>query len=127
VHDIGEEIGGAHMTLLKRIRAGIFFEKDCHIFEEINEAFKLYKKGDESLLRNLLIPGEIISQIFPIINVKEEYINQLLNGKPILKNDIIGNIPDSKMISVFSKDTFIGVYVSVDNNNILFRPDFVFN
>ena len=60
VHDIGLELGcGAHMTELRRTKAGPFKEDVCHTMQDIADAFHYYKKeGDPSLLRKMLFPIE---------------------------------------------------------------------
>lgn len=128
VSDLGEKIGGAHMTELKRVRAGIFLEKDSHTIEEVEVAVKKHKENiDDNDLRKILIPAEIINQIITSVQVKEEAIKELLNGKPLMKKDIIGKIPNSDIISVFYKDRFIEIAKKVDDTEILARPEFVLN
>jgi len=115
IHDLGENIGGAHMIELRRIRAGIFKENQAHSIEEIEKAFEKYEKGDENLLRKILIPAEIISEILPVVKIKEKNIKQLLNGKPLTKQDIenikdIEELPNSGLFCAFIKNQFIGIY-----------------
>jgi len=130
ISDLGEKTGGAHMTELRRIRAGIFYEKDSHTLEEIYNAFQAYKDGNEEKLRKILIPAEIIKQIITSVQVKDEALSHLLNGKNLLKESIIGKIPNSELISVFCKDRFIGIYKRIEDNEnskIVARPEFVKN
>ncbi|MEM0465945.1 MAG: RNA-guided pseudouridylation complex pseudouridine synthase subunit Cbf5 [Candidatus Pacearchaeota archaeon] len=127
ISDLGEKIGGAHMIELKRIRAGIFKYEDSHSIEEITESYKEYKKGCEKKLREILIPAEIIKRIITYTSVKEESVKGLLNGKPLMKEDIYGKIPNSNLFSVFFKDKFIGIYKKHEENNILAKPEFVLN
>ena len=128
ISDLGEKIGGAHMIELKRVRAGLFLEKDSYKIEEIEKAFKEWKeKNNEEFLRKILIPAEIIQQVITKVDVKEESVKSLLNGKPLMKDDLIGKIPNSELISVFSKEKFIGIYKKVNENNIIARPEFVLN
>ncbi|MDD5193531.1 MAG: RNA-guided pseudouridylation complex pseudouridine synthase subunit Cbf5 [Candidatus Nanoarchaeia archaeon] len=131
ISDLGEKIGGAHMAELRRIRAGIFLEKESHKLEEIEEAFKEYKKGKEEKLRKLLIPAEIIKQLITSVQIKEESVKELLNGKPLFIKDIKGDLPNSELISVFNKEKFIGIYKiansSAENNSMIGKPEFVLN
>lgn len=127
ISDLGEKIGGAHMINLKRIRAGIFNEKNSYTIEEVQKAFEKYKKGDETFLRKLLIPAEIIQQLITKVDIKEESINQLLNGKPLMKKDIFKKIPNSDLISVFYKEKFIGIYERIKKGEIIAKPKFIFN
>lgn len=127
ISDLGNKIGGAQMIELKRIRAGIFNEKKIYTFNEIEKAFIEYKKGNENNLREILIPAEIISEIIPEIQVKEESVIFLLNGKPLMKKDILKPLPNSKFFSVFYKNQFIEIAKKVESLDIIAKPVFVLN
>ncbi len=127
ISDLGEKIGGAHMIELRRIRAGIFEIKDSYKIEEIQKAFNEYKEGDESELREMLIPAEIIQRILTRADVRDESVKDLLNGKPLMKADIYKKIPNSELISVFNRDRFIGVYRKIEEGDIIARAEFVMN
>jgi H/ACA ribonucleoprotein complex subunit 4 len=133
ISDLGENIGGAHMVGLRRIKAGIFEEKDMVTLEKISSAFQSYKNGNEEKLREILIPGEIVKQIITSIQVKEESLERLLNGREIRPEDVKGKLPNSEMFSVFSKDRFIGIYQRIKNmenkegEEIIAKADFVKN
>jgi hypothetical protein len=78
------------------------------------------------MLREMIIPAEIISHILPVIHITNKgLIKQLLTGKPLIKDD--ASIPDADKFSVFDKDNFIGVYKRVREGNIVARAEFVFN
>src|SRR3972149_7992109 len=75
IHDLGESLGvGAHMLELRRTRAGIFKEEKNYTTYALEEAAK-----DEKMLREMIIPGEIISELFPgiIISRSEEHTSEL--------------------------------------------------
>lgn len=140
ISDLGEKIGGAHMIELRRIRAGIFLEKDSYKIKKIENAFEKYKKGDESELRKMLIPAEVIKEVILEVQVKEEPVKELLNGKPLMRQDLAGSkfladFERNKLVSVFSGDRFIGVYKNViledskssRDNCIIAKPEFVLN
>lgn len=110
ISDLGEKIGGAHMIELRRIKAGMFKVEDSYDLEKIQLAYEEYKKGKEEKLRKMLIPAEIVKQVVTSLQVKEESIKGLLNGKPLMKQDIQGKIPNSELFSVFFKERFIGIY-----------------
>jgi H/ACA ribonucleoprotein complex subunit 4 len=119
ISDLGENIGGAHMIELKRIRAGVFKEENSHNLEEITKAFELYKeKKDETKLREILIPAEIITELLPVVQIKdnEKIIKDLLNGIALKKQDLEDEkqIPESDLFLVFSKDKFIGIYEKIN-------------
>ena len=127
ISDLGEKIGGAHMIELRRIRAGIFPINESHKLEEIQEAFRLYKQGDESRLREMLIPAEIIQRVVTRSEVKDESVKGLLNGKPLMKDDVYKKIPNSELISVFNRERFIGIYKTTNEEDIIAKPEFVLN
>ncbi|VVB78274.1 putative tRNA pseudouridine synthase B [uncultured archaeon] len=128
ISDLGEKIGGAHMVELRRIRAGLFKVDESYSLEDIEKAVKSWnEKKDESKLREILIPAEIIKQVVTSLQVKEESIKGLLNGKPLMENDVCGKIPNSELFSVFFKERFIGVYKKVEEKDIIAKPEFVMN
>jgi H/ACA ribonucleoprotein complex subunit 4 len=128
IHDLGKNIGGAHMIKLIRVRAGIFDIKHAYPIEEIKKAYTLWKeKGDESELRKMLIPAEIITKIYPSVQVKEELVYSLLNGKPLIKEDLDEKLPDSDIFVVFNNDKFIGMYGKVEQEKIIAKPKMVFS
>jgi H/ACA ribonucleoprotein complex subunit 4 len=143
ISDLGEKIGGAHMTELRRTRAGIFKIDKSYKLEEIEKAVKEWKeKNDESLLRKMLIPAEIIKQVVTSLQVKEESLKGLLNGKPLMKKDLASSLShhdENSNFAVFYKERFIGIYKAVENkscmnsseksdeNSIIAKPEFVMN
>ncbi len=129
---IGKEIGGAHMLELRRTKAGIFEEKDSITLYELEDAFNKFKSGDGSSLRKFLIPGEIIANILPLIQIKEEFLKKLLSGSPVFpafleKNEIIKKLNKDDKFCLFCKDEFIGCYNFTGEKELLARPEFVFN
>lgn len=129
ISDLGEKIGGAHMTELRRIKAGIFLENDKNFINiyELEKLIKDAKNGDENNLKEKIIPAEIISEILPIVFVKEENLKKLLTGKPIFEKDIeSGEIKEGNN-SVFCGEKFVGVYRRVSENEIIARAEFIKN
>ena len=132
ISDLGEKIGGAHMTQLRRIQAGIFNVNESYKLEEIEKAYDEYKKGDEIKLRKMLIPAEIIQRVVTRVDVKDESLKGLLNGKPLMKEDIYKKIPNSELFSVYNRERFIGIYKASSastnaENSIIATPEFVLN
>lgn len=128
IHDFGEKLGvGAHMIELRRIRAGIFKEDD-EKYPSIN-LYELEKAmKDEKILRKIIIPGEVISQLYPEIQVKEESAERILRGQPIYKKNLVdkNDVENGNKISVFSKDKFIGVFTVVSEGEVFAKSEFVF-
>ncbi len=124
--DLGEQIGGAHMLELRRTQAGIFKEQTTHTLYEIKEAIDEYNKCNEQPLRQLLIPAEIITEVLPILECKEESITELLRGRPIYPHDLTTKEVPEKFC-IFSGNKFIEVAKKVDEPGLTARPEFVFN
>ena len=133
VYDLGESLGiGAHMLELRRIRAGIFKEKDKKYpsvnLYDFEKAVEEYEKGNEKALRNILIPGEIITELYPVIQIKKEFVNKILRGCPIYFEHLEKK-KDEKLVGkfcAFSKEKFLGIYNVIKGGDIFARPEFVF-
>lgn len=125
--DLGEMIGGAHMLELRRIRAGIFSEKDKHIdLNEFTEAVKEYKKGDEEKLFGMLTSGEeAIKKIMPVVEVKKSALKQLLTGKPLFRKDVVGELPKEDVFAVFCGERFALDKKNKDDESELREEQFV--
>jgi len=129
IHDLGEKIGGAHMLELRRTQASIFEEKNSVDIYTFLDAVKKYKTGDEKPLRKILIPGEIISEVLPVIEVKKFALPKLLHGSPLFKDSISTKYTkkqEEEKLAVFHQNTFIGVYSTIAHQTILAKPEFVF-
>jgi len=132
VHDIGLEIGGAHMLELRRTKASIFTEEKLYTLYELEKAIENYKKGDPSLLKQMITPAEIISEIMPVVQLIENknLLKKVLTGKPLFKEDLeinISSLKTNENFCLFKEDIFIGVYKKVSEKEIIARPEFVFN
>lgn len=130
IHDLGEKIGGAHMLELRRIKAGIFTEKNLVNMYDFEKAVSEYGKGNEEPLRSILIPAEIVSAILPSIQANPDSLKQILIGKPLFPKDILNksdldNVNDCFVL--LDNDMLIGVYHKIQEKDIIARPDFVLN
>ncbi len=130
IHDLGEKIGGAHMLELRRTQASIFKEKESIKIYEFLEAVEKYKKGDDKKLRDILIPGEIIKEVLPIVQIKKEYLQKLHHGFPIIKEYLLDDIKNIKFnegekIVAFQNQTFIGIYEITNNKGSFAKPEFI--
>jgi len=124
IHDLGEKTGGAHMLELRRIKAGVFSEPVIDMYE-FERAVDAWKKGDESPLREIIIPAEeMIKKVLPVILIEEDKVKDLLQGKPVHKGDI--EVEDERF-AIFSGERFIGVYKKVEEGEIISRAEFVYN
>jgi len=143
-HDLGEKTGlGAHMTELRRTRAGIFDDSNLFLLNQLEETIKEAKEGKIEAIAKLdkmLIPAEdAIKQVFEIIELpnnkkSEELVKKLLTGKPIFKQDLdekeFSKIEEEKF-ALFFKNKLIEIAKKASEEDkkqgIIARPDFVYN
>jgi len=130
--DLGKEIGGGHMLELRRIKAGVFEEKESINLYELEKAVDEYKKGNGKLLREILIPGEKVCEILQSVQVKKETIRKLLTGSPIFLSFIedteeIKRLQENEKICAFNESRFIGCYRVIRKGDLIGAPEFVFN
>ena len=134
ISDLGDYMKtGAHMLELRRTKASIFYEENknypsINLFE-FEKAVSEYKNGNEESLKKIIIPAEIISELYPVIEVKKISLKKLFTGKPILhanlkvKKDV--KFEKNKIVSVFSGNKFVGMYKIVNEKEIFAKPEFV--
>ena len=123
IHNLGEALGiGAHMLELRRTRAGIFEEKNSHTLYELEEAAK-----DEKKLRAMIIPGEVVSELFPAVQIQEESADRILHGQPIYEKNLKKKEKFNKdqKITVFAEDRFMGVFKVINEGKIFAKAEFV--
>ena len=132
ISDLGDYMKiGAHMLELRRIRAGIFNEYDkkypCVNLYDFEKAVDEYKGGDEKALRKIIIPGEIVSELFPVVEMKKKYVDKVLHGSPLYHKFLRKKpeIKNKELVCVFCDDKFIGIYRVVDDKYVFARPEFV--
>jgi H/ACA ribonucleoprotein complex subunit 4 len=131
IHDLGVELKvGAHMLELRRTKAGIFNEKESYTLYDFERAVDEYKKGNENFLRKMIIPAEIVSILYPVFQIKKEFIKRIIHGSPIytnyLKNEKEKKLGLGDIFCVFDEEKFIGIYKVTLQGNIFARPEFVF-
>jgi H/ACA ribonucleoprotein complex subunit 4 len=128
IHDLGESLGiGAHMIELRRIRAGIFLEKNCITKKEFEKAVEEFEKGNEKFLREIITPAEIVSEVYEIVEIKKDNLKKIFTGKPIHKEDLIKlkNFEKGKIICVFANGRFVGMYKIINGKDIFAKAEFV--
>ncbi len=129
ISDLGDYLGiGAHMLELRRIRAGIFREEKSINLYEFEKIIEEYRKGNETRLREIIIPGEIVSEVYPVVQIKGEDLRHILTGKPIHKKDLVKDekFEKGQIICIFFKERFIGMYKVFNDKDIFAMPEFVF-
>jgi len=118
IDDLGKGISGAQMISLRRIKAGIFSDKDNEFVSlaDFEKAADEYKRGKANILRRLITPAEIITKILPIVEVNEEALKKLKNGSPIFSEmleDEKKAIPENSF-AVFFKDIIVEIAKKVE-------------
>jgi len=89
VHDLGMALGvGAHMTELRRTKAGNFTEDQAYSLVSVKDAYEFWKEGNEKLLRELLIPVEYAILHVKRIFVKDSAIDAICHGAPVFASGI---------------------------------------
>ena len=142
IDDLGKEIGGAHMLDLRRTRAGIFKEDSIVNLYEFEKAVDEYEKGgsgiksqasssererNEENLRRMIVPAEIISEVYPVVQIKSDNLKQILTGKPIFKEDLVKkqDFEKNSIVCVFADDKFVGMYKVINSGEIFAKAEFV--
>lgn len=83
IDDLGKALGiGAHLTELRRIRAGNFTEDEASSLLKIKDAYEFWKEGDEEPLKKILIPVEYAIPQVKKIFVKDSAIPSICEGAP---------------------------------------------
>jgi len=126
--DLGIEMGiGAHMLELRRVRAGLFKEETVVNLYDFEKAVEEYKNGNEKRLREIIVPGEIVSELHEPIQIKEKGLKEILTGKAIIYSDLEEkqNLKKDQIISIFNKERFIGMYRVTNEEEVFARPEFV--
>ncbi len=134
IDDLGRDLGtSAHMLELRREQAGIFSENNkiypSVTLYEFEKAVEEYKQGNDTSLRKILIPAEIVAEVCPEVQVSSKNLKIIYSGKPIRNSEVVNfeklKLEKGKLISIFNKDKFIGVYKVTLEPEIFARPEFV--
>ncbi|MCS7105915.1 MAG: RNA-guided pseudouridylation complex pseudouridine synthase subunit Cbf5 [Candidatus Aenigmarchaeota archaeon] len=83
VSDLGLRIGGAHLTELRRTKAGNFTEDQAHSLTEIKDAYEFWKEGRENFLKEILIPVEYAVLHLKRVFVKDSAVDSICHGAPV--------------------------------------------
>ena len=132
IDDLGAEIKiGAHMLELRRISAGIFNEEDKEYpsvnLYDFEKAVDEFHNGNDKSLRKILIPAEIVGNVYPSLEMRDDDLKHILTGKPLHKKDVIkdeGWKVDS-IVSGFCNGRFIGMYKIFRGKEIFAKAEFV--
>ncbi len=103
--DIGEYLGvGGSMRELRRIRSGIFSEKDSVTLQQLYEAYQEWRRsGDDSELRRVVLPLEVAIKDMPKIVIKDSAVASIAYGASL----------KAKGVSSLTKDIERGITVAI--------------
>lgn len=105
IHDIGQKLGtGAHMAELRRTKVGPFDESTLVTFQDLQDAFWLYRnKKDDIALRKIIQPMEKAVEHLPKIWVLDTTVDSLCHGATL-------HVPGiAKLDSGIEKDNIIAI------------------
>jgi len=106
IHDLGLALKvGAHMTELRRTKAGNFNEEQAWPLVKIKDAYEFWKEGDETLLRKILVPVEYAIEHVKKVFVKDSAIYNITCGAPVYVKGITRiqeGIKRGETVAIFS-------------------------
>ncbi len=108
VHDMGEVLGcGAHMSTLRRTRAGPFVEDETHVsLHDIADAKALLvEQDDEREIRRMLQPVESSVSLIAKVFIKDSAVEAICHGAHLTLPGLVkfnSNIRIGEMIAVLS-------------------------
>ncbi len=144
-NDLGQELGcGAHMLELRRTNAGIFGEcgtpqaysdkssqkistGSINLYD-FEKAVDEYEKGNEDLLRKIIIPAEdAIKKVFPVVKIKKRNLKRIFTGKPIHEEDLVrkSDFDKDSIVSIFCDKRFVGMYKIIGGEDVFAKAEFV--
>ena len=104
IHDLGEKVGGAHMSSLRRIEQGPFLEKESIKLKDLEE-------------KDIISMEKIIKRLkVPILRVSDEQAEALKNGSPI---KVTNQYKKDERIAIFHNKKII---VLANQENSFLKP-----
>lgn len=107
-HNIGEVLGvGAHMAELRRTQVGSFNEKNnLTTLQDLTDSYHFYlEDGDESFLRNTIVPMERSADHLPKIIIRDSAVDAIAHGANLAAGGILSlsdNIKKDDLIAIFT-------------------------
>lgn len=130
--DIGYAMGpGAQMSELRRISTGPFREEGTCTLQDLKDAVKLKKDGNERLFRKIFLMPDFLFRDYPKVVVKASAIENIAHGSDLFPGGIvavIGNpLRGDRVCVVTEQNELVGtgiMLVSADNISDLKVVDF---
>ncbi len=126
-HDVGQSLGiGAHMTELRRTKAGPFTEEQSHSLLEIKDAYEFWKEnGDETMLRKILIPTEYAILHVKKVFIKDSAVDAVCHGSPLFAAGIANiekGIVRGETIAIYTlKDELVALGIAKKTSEEMFK------
>ena len=107
-HDVGVILGvGAHMQELRRVRSGSLREDTAVTLQDVVDAFAFWREdGDESLLRQVVIPVERAVEHLPRVVVRDSAVDAIARGAALAVPGILrvdAGIKVGDAVAIFTK------------------------
>lgn len=105
IHDVGEDIGGAHMKELRRTRVGPFAEDGAYKLQDLKDNYVLWKEEGVEDIRKVVGPVEASVEHLKSILVKDTAIDSICHGAPLGVGGVSklqDNIKAGDMVSISS-------------------------
>ena len=110
--DLGDVLGcGAHVTALRRTRAGPFDISRCVEFGALQAS--VAEHGLQAADRYLIPADEAISHL-PLVRLSEDTAHFILQGQPVL----VSHLPLSGLVRLYRGEQFIGVGTILDDGRV---------
>lgn len=80
-HDMGQKLEvGAHMAELVRTKAGPFTDENWVTIQDLEDAYKYYKEGNDKFLRHCIKPAEYGVKHLPKVWVQDSAVDTMCHG-----------------------------------------------
>ena len=104
--DIGDALGvGASMEDLRRVRSGNMTEDSSVTLQDIKDAYVDWKAGDETWLRSMLLPFEVLFDPLPKVIVKDSAVDAICHGADLAVVGVVqvdGTVAKETVVAMFT-------------------------
>ena len=129
-HDIGEALGcGAHMAELRRTISGPFHEDETlKTLQDLTDAYHTWKDdGDESELRECILPMETAVSHLPKIVVRDSAVDAICHGADLASGGILSLSPQidrgNRVAIMTLKGELVAAGESMETSGEIHRAD----
>lgn len=89
VHDLGNKLGGAHMSELRRISVGTFRESRCIRMQQLAAAYYDWKENGDEKIREFVLPVEVATENVKKIIIKDSAVYAIAHGSPLYSGGVV--------------------------------------